>query len=828
MLLLNKPTEGKTTETVLLVGLGGAGIQVLDRLVLHGLQEFRVLAIDTDIRKLESCVCPEKLQIGAEVTRGLGSAGDPELGALAVKTCEQKIRESISEATILFLVCGLGGGTATGGAQEIARMAAETGRKTVALVTLPFSFEGRRRAAQAEAGLDKLVELCDALYVLPGDAVISLMNEITSAYEAYELADEALGQIARGLFHLLSDNGFMTVDWPELVRLLEPSVREPGRACWIGWGESASEDRASEVVAAALGGPFLSRQEFREQADDVLVSITGGPNMLFSEVDLIIRKFREAFLPDTKIRLATRLDSERGDELSLMVIAARTKPVEQVTSRILEQHIDITDNIDVSVDQKTEVSTQLTKSSGESYKLAGEDTEGDLSLDKKQVLENSFPRDEKNLYGERVNLPTHTNYASFSDKGAQNKTESKLVKHQSIDEESSTDEISQTDSNAEPQTGEVTYANEADLHLQDFNDSKSGIFVKIKQNLPVVDNLITESELLSESSLEKRDASAANFILPIYAQSSSSSLATDQSLRATSSTLQGHSNQSLEPATPDVLPLEDDKTAAVHLRDTTEVASESINLCEVPSLKNFEPDKGLANQENFTDEPTQARNERQVESSKENFQLTEEVCQSPDKQMPSDEQKFSDKTTSLSQDIKNTGEKISNLPSEPLPQIELAPIDSQVRMSKKTDNLSYINQVNLGETSETEVFHPLHNRELFPVSETKIPIKIIDKNNTNEFLQQNQAQDRSSEAQYDAEVNALNDNESKTPKCYSNMDSVKVASTDNLTNPVQVDLNFEIPVRGRFEKTDVTIHNGENLDVPTFLRKQYRIRQVVE
>lgn len=826
MLALKPPSPEETPATVVVAGIGGAGIQVLDRLVLNGLQESRIIAMDTDIRKLESSVVPEKIPLGIKVTRGLDSGGDPEIGALAVASSQKEILDALGDSTILFIISGLGGGTGTGGAPELARLAAEKGCKVIALVTLPFEFEGRRRAAQAEAGLNKLVSQADALYVLPGDAVLSLIGDSGTVFQAFELADSVLGQISRGLCHLLSDSGFLRVEWPELTRLLEPSVREPGRACWVGWGESATEDRASEVVETALKGPFLSQQDLRQQADEVLISITGGPNMLFGEVDLIVGRLRAEFRQDCKIQIATRLDPDRGDELSLLVIASKTIVKNNIHSsdRILpaphtessaEQLSDVRKSpvnelklVELPINSKElelepalelnqsvrETSSKLTTDkidkqlpeSSESTHLEVRNILHDSEVSCNFVEDESTQNDKKNLPNEIIIQDSAKIDIPILKQEFQSDTSEPLPEQEKIQEsnEKITNKLSDQDSsreNIESEGVRIKFElKESDTHVNLNLNPHPGIAMR---DIP--------NELPQIGFLEKNVSEKIDDQTPYFKPAE-----TEDEIKPTAG--------SLHPVEEEII--SDEKTQL------------PSNQSDVLITKSFDTESFNKSQGiNFIQE---------IESDTTKLQNSESNLQTK-----SYEKEVTQNT--LQEKLQEEKDSLFSY----LPKIHLAP-NAPFYASYEKEEHNYFNP-SYSNTAEGKIFLSPSNKEKSDedkkkaLSEGEIESPQIQQ----ETQQENQSSVNLNQKTYSGNLFPVDPNQpdhslesgpiTLKPKVSSSaLNTAAILHQQQI--PRQESLNFEVPTRGRFEKTDATLYNGENLDIPTFVRKQYRVRQVQE
>ena len=361
----NTVVKNETIKAAI-VGVGSAGLDVLDRLVLSEFQQAQLVAIDTDIRALASCIAEKKIHLGRSLTHGLDTGGDPELGRRAAILSSDEFLHAIADAQLVFFLAGLGGGTGTGAIPELLRFAQQRGTKTVCLLTLPFDFEGPRKKRQAKEGINLLLSSCDAVFAFPNSSVLSILDQLNSVYDAFQITDDILAQVSRGLCYMLSRSGFLSLEWSHLVKILQPSLQEPEHACWVGWGEDATKNRAQASVEMILRGPFLGRQEIRSQADEILINIIGGSNLLFCEIETVVQKLREEFADDAHIRIAISQDDRKGEELSVLVIAAKTKTlysssteisnrsnvIEDFTSEQCKAAAEIPPDAHITIDQK--------------------------------------------------------------------------------------------------------------------------------------------------------------------------------------------------------------------------------------------------------------------------------------------------------------------------------------------------------------------------------------------------------------------------------------------------------------------------------------------
>ncbi len=259
------------------VGIGGGGSNAVDRMIESGLMGVEYMAINTDAQVLDLSAADKKLQIGEELTRGLGTGGDPELGRAAAEESHQEILMALDGADMVFITCGMGGGTGTGGGPIVAQISKGMGALTVGVVTRPFAVEGRRRARIADDGIEELKANVDTLIVIPNDRLLTLADESVSLQEAFRLADTTLQQGVKGISEVIVVPGLINLDFAD-VR----AVMADAGTAMMGIGESSGDDQAEEAANAAISSVLLETSI--EGARAVLLNVTGGPDMSLAQV----------------------------------------------------------------------------------------------------------------------------------------------------------------------------------------------------------------------------------------------------------------------------------------------------------------------------------------------------------------------------------------------------------------------------------------------------------------------------------------------------------------------------------------------------------------
>ncbi len=297
------------------VGIGGGGVNAVNRMIDAGLKGVEFIAINTDAQALLMSDAELKLDIGQDVTRGLGAGSDPEIGAVAAEDHRAEIEAALQGADMVFITAGKGGGTGTGGAPVIAEIAKGLGALTIGVVTRPFSFEGRRRAVQAEQGIQKLKERVDTLIVIPNDRLLTVSNDKTSVVNAFKMADEVLLQGVQGITELITTPGLINTDFADVKMIMTNA----GSAL-MGIGYGSGDGRSLNAARAAISSPLLEASI--EGARGILLSISGGNDLGLFEINEAAEVIHGVAHPDANIIFGTVIDESMGDEVRVTVIAA--------------------------------------------------------------------------------------------------------------------------------------------------------------------------------------------------------------------------------------------------------------------------------------------------------------------------------------------------------------------------------------------------------------------------------------------------------------------------------------------------------------------------
>ena len=297
------------------VGVGGGGVNAVNRMIELGLRGVEFIAINTDAQALLMSDADVKLDVGRELTRGLGAGADPEVGRRAAEDHAEEIEEALRGADMVFVTAGEGGGTGTGGAPVVAKIAKSIGALTIGVVTKPFSFEGRRRQQQAETGVSRLKEEVDTLIVVPNDRLLEISDRGISMLESFSTADQVLLAGVQGITDLITTPGLINLDFADVK-----SVMQGAGSALMGIGSARGADRAIKAAELAVESPLLEASI--EGAHGVLLSIQGGSNLGIFEINDAAQLVKEAAHPEANIIFGTVIDDTLGDEVRVTVIAA--------------------------------------------------------------------------------------------------------------------------------------------------------------------------------------------------------------------------------------------------------------------------------------------------------------------------------------------------------------------------------------------------------------------------------------------------------------------------------------------------------------------------
>ena len=307
--------DESNVASIKVIGVGGGGSNAVNRMVESGVQGVTFIAINTDNQALARNKAEIKIQIGEKVTRGLGCGADPSVGEKSAEESRDEIAEAISNTDMLFITAGMGGGTGTGAAPVVAQIARDLGILTVAVVTTPFTFEGAKRAANAERGIRELQKSVDSLIVVSNDKLLDVVDDNTSFEEAFNMADQVLKFGVAGISDLVAIPGLINLDLADVTRVMKDAG-----ICHMGIGRASGEDRATVAIKQAINSPLLDTTI--EGATGVILNFTGGRGMRLSEIDAASSIVRESAAPEAEIIVGAVVDDSLEDELMITVIAS--------------------------------------------------------------------------------------------------------------------------------------------------------------------------------------------------------------------------------------------------------------------------------------------------------------------------------------------------------------------------------------------------------------------------------------------------------------------------------------------------------------------------
>jgi cell division protein FtsZ len=309
-----RPESAAYLAVIRVVGVGGGGLNAVNRMIEAGISQVEFIAVNTDIQQLRQCEAPIKLHVGRELTQGLGSGSDPNLGREAAEEAYDQIKHVLRGSDMVFVTAGEGGGTGTGAAPVVARIAREVGALTVGIVTLPFRFEGTRRRAQAEQGVQELREVCDTVIVIPNDRLLEVLERSTSMLDAFRIADDVLRQGVQGICDLITMPGLINLDFADVRTIMS----DAGSAI-MGIGFATGEARAREAAERALRSPLIDAEIVG--ARGILLSIAGGDDLTLLEVNEAAEVVREASTEETNIIFGATIDERLAGQIWVTVIA---------------------------------------------------------------------------------------------------------------------------------------------------------------------------------------------------------------------------------------------------------------------------------------------------------------------------------------------------------------------------------------------------------------------------------------------------------------------------------------------------------------------------
>ncbi|MCX5777305.1 MAG: cell division protein FtsZ [Candidatus Firestonebacteria bacterium] len=317
------------------VGIGGAGNNALNRMIAASISGVEFIALNTDSQQLKRNNAQVKIQIGTKLTKGLGAGANPEVGRKAAEEDREKIREALAGADMVFITCGMGGGTGTGGAPVVAEIAKENGALTVGVVTRPFRFEGYRRKIHSESGIKEIAEKVDTLLIIPNEKLLSIVERTTPMVEAFNMADDVLRQAIQSISDVITIPGLVNVDFADVRTIMA----EMGGAL-MGTGFASGENKATKAAEMAVTSPLLENLNI-QGARGVLINITGGPDLSLFEVNEATSVIYEKAHKEANIIFGAVIDENMKNEIRITVIATGFAPK---TTDVMEK-VEVTSEI---------------------------------------------------------------------------------------------------------------------------------------------------------------------------------------------------------------------------------------------------------------------------------------------------------------------------------------------------------------------------------------------------------------------------------------------------------------------------------------------------
>jgi cell division protein FtsZ len=352
-LKISIPIEKDLSPKIAVFGVGGGGVNAVNNMISSNLEGVDFFVANTDAQALDNSLAINKIKFGITSTKGLGAGSDPKVGAIAAEESTNEIIEALDRYNLIFITAGMGGGTGTGGAPIVAKIAKERNILTVGVVTKPFHFEGARRMKTAEEGLDELQKFVDTLIIIPNQNLFRLANEKTTFADAFKMADEVLHAGVKGITDLITKPGLINLDFADIHAVMN----EKGKAM-MGTGEAEGENRAIKASEAAISNPLLDHSSMKG-ARGVLINITGGMDMTLFEVDEAANRIKEEVDPNANIIFGSAFDADLEGKLRVSVVATGidVKTQKIIDNKLINNFGDITLSKSIDVNSITERNT---------------------------------------------------------------------------------------------------------------------------------------------------------------------------------------------------------------------------------------------------------------------------------------------------------------------------------------------------------------------------------------------------------------------------------------------------------------------------------------
>jgi len=315
----------ETFAKIKVIGTGGGGGAAVNRMIESGIRDVEFIAVNTDMQALQHNKAPHKIHIGRTVTKGLGAGMDPALGKLAAEESQNELRDAMKGADMVFITCGLGGGTGSGSSSVIAELARDSGALTIAIVTKPFSFEGAQRRNIAERALAELTDKVDAIITIPNDKLLQVIDKKTTLLDSFRIADEVLRQGVQGIAEIITVPGLINVDFADVK-----SIMSNAGSALMGIGQATGENKAIEAAKMAINSPLLEMSI--EGARGVLFTVVGGKELSMYEINEAAKVITSSTDEDARIIFGAVIDERLKDEIKITVIATGFEPVRKNSS----------------------------------------------------------------------------------------------------------------------------------------------------------------------------------------------------------------------------------------------------------------------------------------------------------------------------------------------------------------------------------------------------------------------------------------------------------------------------------------------------------------
>ncbi len=378
----------ETFAKIKVVGCGGAGGSVINRMVDAGVKGVEFIAVNTDVQALHYNKAAKKIHIGKSITRGLGAGMNPELGRSAAEETQNDIRDALKDTDMVFVTCGLGGGTGTGASPIVAEIARDLGALTVAIVTKPFAFEGAQRKNIAERGLTELADKVDTIITIPNDKLLQVIDKKTSLLDAFMVVDDVLQQGVQGIAEVITVPGLINVDFADVK-----AVMANAGSALMGIGQASGENKAIEAAKIAINSPLLEMSI--EGARGILFTITGGTDLGMNEVNEAAKIITASADEDAKIIFGACIDVKMKDELKITVVATGFDSQASGSKERISNEPSYTPNAYISEKEKTEVKEKKISSKSKSASLSAAQAEPA----KKKEISNTTNTEEEDELG---------------------------------------------------------------------------------------------------------------------------------------------------------------------------------------------------------------------------------------------------------------------------------------------------------------------------------------------------------------------------------------------------------------------------------------------